>query len=76
MPGVPTGVLRLAHHRYRRFVDAFVDGELDGDLRRRVGAHVAECPMCGRDAELTVHVKHSLARRGLVERLRRRPSPG
>ncbi|CAB4580498.1 MAG: zf-HC2 domain-containing protein [Actinomycetes bacterium] len=62
-------MLRIDHLRYRRYVDAFVDGELDGGLRSRVADHVAECPMCGRYAELTVHVKHSLARRrGLTER--------
>lgn len=74
-------MLRLDHLRYRRYVDAFVDGELIGELRRRVSEHVAECPMCGRDAELTVHVKHSLARhslgrRGIVARLLQRPDDG
>lgn len=54
--------MHLDHLRYRRYIDAFVDGELDRDLRSRVGDHVAICPMCGRDAELTIHVKHSLAR--------------
>ncbi len=61
--------MHLDHLRYRRYLDAFVDGELDGDLRARVSGHVAVCPMCGRDAELTIHVKDSLARhRGLTER--------
>lgn len=61
--------MRLDHLRYRRYLDAFVDGELDGDLRGRVAGHVAACPMCARDADVTVHVKHSLARhRGLTER--------
>jgi anti-sigma factor RsiW len=76
-------VLRIDHLRYRRFVDAFVDGELDGGLRRRVADHVAVCPMCSHDADLTVHVKHSLARRRdlttrAAERLRRlaRRHPG
>ena len=54
--------MHLDHLRYRRYLDAFVDGELDGDLRSRASDHVAICPMCGRDAELTIHVKHSLAR--------------
>lgn len=62
-------MMRLDHLRYRRYLDAFVDGELDGDLRGRVAGHVAACPMCARDADVTVHVKHSLARhRGLTER--------
>ena len=61
--------MHLDHLRYRRYIDAFVDGELDGDSRSRVSGHVAVCPMCGRDAELTIHVKHSLARhRGFTER--------
>jgi anti-sigma factor RsiW len=61
-------VSRLEHLRYRRYVDAHVDGELAGDLAGKVADHVARCPMCGREAELTVHVKHSLARRrGLTE---------
>ena len=53
--------MHLDHLRCRRYLDAFVDGELDGDLRTRVGSHVAICPMCDRDAELTIHMKHSLA---------------
>lgn len=59
----------LDHLRYRRYIDAFIDGELDGDLRNRVGDHVALCPMCDRDAGLTIHVKYSLAcHRSLPER--------
>jgi len=53
--------MHLDHLRYRRHIDAFVDGELTADLRTRVGEHVAICPMCDRDAELTIHMKHSLA---------------
>ena len=56
-------MLHLDHLRYRRYIDAFVDGELNGELRSRVSGHVAVCPVCGRDAELTIHVKNSLARR-------------
>lgn len=55
--------MHLDHLRYRRYLDAFIDGELDGELRQRVSDHVVECGMCGRDAVVTVHVKHSLARR-------------
>ncbi len=62
-------MLRLDHLRYRRLVDAYVDGELDGELRLRVDDHVSVCPMCGREARMTVHVKHSLAcRHGIPER--------
>lgn len=62
-------MLHLEHFRYRQYIDAHVDGELTGNLATRVADHVMECPTCGREAELTVHVKHSLARRrGLTER--------
>lgn len=61
--------MHLDHLRFRRYVDAFVDGELDDDLRVRVSEHIAECPMCDREARLTVHVKGSLAQRaGFTER--------
>jgi anti-sigma factor RsiW len=63
--------MHLDHLRYRRYLDAFIDGELDGELRQRVSDHVVECGMCGRDAVVTVHVKHSLARRSRAPRLRR-----
>ena len=65
--------MHLDHLRYRRYVDAYVDGELHDDLRERVDGHVAMCPMCSRAADLTVHVKHSLARRrGMTERAAKR----
>ncbi len=71
---------KIDHLRYRRFVDAYVDGELHGALADRVARHVDTCPMCGPDAEVTVRIKHSLARRrtlpdraaDLVGRWRRR----
>jgi anti-sigma factor RsiW len=63
--------MHLDHLRYRRYLDAFIDGELDGELRQRVSDHVVECGMCGRDAVVTVHVKHSLARRTRAPRWRR-----
>ncbi len=53
--------MHLDHFLYRRYTDAFIDGELDKDLWSRVGEHVAVCGMCGRDAEVTIHMKHSLA---------------
>ena len=56
-------MLMLDHMRFRRYLDAHVDNELAGDLASRVAAHVGECPMCGREAQVTVHVKQSLARR-------------
>lgn len=54
---------KIDHLRYRRYVDAYVDGELHGSLAARVARHVDGCPMCGPDAEVTVRIKHSLARR-------------
>lgn len=56
--------MHLDHLRYRRYVDAFVDGELDGALRDRVAHHLAECPMCHDAALVTVRVKGSLAAQG------------
>jgi anti-sigma factor RsiW len=56
--------MHLDHFRYRRYVDAFVDGELGGTLRGRVERHIAQCPACEGDVEVTVHVKDSLARVG------------
>jgi anti-sigma factor RsiW len=55
--------LHIDHFRNRRYLDAYVDGELTGGLAARVAGHVADCPMCGREQELTMHVKESLARR-------------
>jgi hypothetical protein len=78
MPAVEalTDVMRIDHLRYGRYLDALVDGELDGGLRSRVADHVAACPMCGRDAVSTVRVKHSLARHRVLEECAtpRRPS--
>jgi anti-sigma factor RsiW len=52
---------RTEHLRYRRFLDAYVDGELgDGQLEPRVGAHVAHCPMCLQAARITAVVKQRL----------------
>lgn len=55
--------MHLDHLRYRRYVDAYVDGELEGDLRRRVIAHLMDCERCGERAQLTVQLKYDLARR-------------
>jgi anti-sigma factor RsiW len=55
-------VSRVEHLRYRRYLDAFVDGELTGGRARRVEAHVTACPMCLDRLDLTAHVKESLAR--------------
>jgi predicted anti-sigma-YlaC factor YlaD len=51
----------VEHLRYRRFLDASVDGELTGEHAGRVRAHVATCPRCARDEDITIVVKRSLA---------------
>ena len=56
---------RLNHLRYRRYLDAHLDGELTGTRAARVAGHVAECAQCRPAAELTVKVKDRLARRRL-----------
>jgi anti-sigma factor RsiW len=66
MARVPGGVSRLDHLRYRRYLDAFVDGELRGELSARVERHVTTCPMCLDSLDVTAHVKESLARRRRV----------
>lgn len=54
----------LEHVRYRRFLDAHVDGELaDPAHARRVAEHVARCPMCGDAADATAVIKHRLSLR-------------
>lgn len=62
-------MLLIDHLRYQRHLDAHVDEELTGNLATRVATHVAVCPICGRDAELTERIKRSLAHiRDLTER--------
>ncbi|MFP4511648.1 MAG: zf-HC2 domain-containing protein [Acidimicrobiales bacterium] len=51
----------LAHLRYRRFLDAHVDHELSDVLAPRVATHVASCPRCTDEADLTMVVKSHLA---------------
>ncbi|MGE0139494.1 MAG: zf-HC2 domain-containing protein [Ilumatobacteraceae bacterium] len=58
---------RLEHLRYRRFLDAAIDGELTGEQARRVRAHVSACPRCARDEDLTLTIKRRL---GLIRLLR------
>lgn len=55
-------MLLIDHLRYRRYLDAHVDGELIGNLGNRVAIHVVVCPMCTREVELTDRIKRSLAR--------------
>jgi anti-sigma factor RsiW len=61
--------------RFRRFLDAHVDGELDERLAPRVADHVASCPMCGGTAQFTVVLKRHLSlRRFLPSQVSRRAS--
>jgi anti-sigma factor RsiW len=54
----------IEHLRYRRFLDAHVDGELaDPAHARRVADHVDGCPMCRDAARTTEVVKHRLSLR-------------
>jgi anti-sigma factor RsiW len=41
---------------------AFVDGELSGDARRELEAHVAACPVCAAEMQSLVHLKNSVRR--------------
>ena len=60
MPGL------IEHMRYRRLLDAHVDGELtDPTLDHRVEQHIARCPMCRHAARVNVVVKQRLTRRFL-----------
>jgi anti-sigma factor RsiW len=54
---------RIEHMRYRRYLDAHVDGELGAELAGRVADHVANCPMCSGAANATALVKHRLSLR-------------
>lgn len=52
--------------RYRRLLDAHVDGELGGPLAAKVASHVMRCEMCLRAAFVTMVVKERLALRRLL----------
>jgi len=61
--------------RFRRFLDAHVDGELDERLASRVADHVALCPMCTGTAQFTIVLKRHLSlRRFLPSHAARRAS--
>jgi anti-sigma factor RsiW len=58
---------RVEHLRYRGYLDAHVDGELDDSrLAHAVVDHVTRCPMCDRAARTTMVVKHRLSLRRLL----------
>ncbi len=54
----------IEHVMTRRYLDAYVDDEIiDPALAKRVGRHIAECPMCNAHANTTTVVKHRLSLR-------------
>lgn len=60
-------MMRPGHGRWRRAVEAYVDGELTSPRREAVLAHLAECVDCDEDADLLRMVKRSLrGRRGRI----------
>lgn len=66
-------MLFIDHLRYRRYLDAHVDHELTGGLATRIATHIATCPMCEREAVVTVQIKDSFARlRTIIERAENR----
>ena len=55
---------RVDHLRLRRYLDAYVDGEIDDSrLAHDMADHVAHCPMCAATARTTTVVKHRLSLR-------------
>jgi anti-sigma factor RsiW len=66
----------LAHHRMKRAVAAYLDGELDAADAVAVAMHLRECWRCSGEAEALRMIKRSLRRRSgddvlAVLRLRR-----
>jgi hypothetical protein len=57
---------RIEHLRYRRLIDASIDDELNGELARRVRAHVSACRGCAHDEDVTITLKRRLRLYGLL----------
>ena len=55
-----------------RVLQAYLDGEVDQDTARRVGAHLDVCRRCGMTAHTYRAIKDSLARAGGWDELTRR----
>jgi anti-sigma factor RsiW len=53
--------MRLDCDEAQRWIDPWVDGELDPSAAMSVDAHVARCPLCKAEVEATRAVKRSLA---------------
>lgn len=54
----------LRHHRMRRMVGAYLDGELGGDARAEVARHLSVCWECSTVAETIRLIRRSLRQRG------------
>lgn len=55
-----------------RVLQAYLDGEVDHDTARRVGAHLGVCRRCGMKADTYRAIKSSLARTAAMDDLTRR----
>jgi anti-sigma factor RsiW len=55
-----------------RALQSYLDGEVDHDTARRVGAHLRVCKRCGMKAGTYRAIKASLARTGDLDALTRR----
>jgi anti-sigma factor RsiW len=55
-------MVSVTHHRFRRAVDPYVDGELDLSAATRIAHHLAECEGCRQMAETVLAIKRSLRR--------------
>lgn len=56
--------LRVQHVRFRHYVDAHVDAELQPRLATILEGHIAQCAPCAAVADVTVLIKRRLSRRG------------
>ena len=56
---VPRSMTPFGHRRYRRRLDAYVDGELDGRRARSMAAHVADCWGCSGELHWRRLIKES-----------------
>lgn len=50
--------------RYERYLTAYADGELTGRLKRRVAAHVGQCPECAGELDSILASDRILKRHG------------
>jgi anti-sigma factor RsiW len=53
-------MLSFVHHRYRRAVDPYADGELDRRAAQALADHLRECEGCSHDLTVVMAIKGSL----------------